>query len=226
MSAAATPKRCHLVLGKVDAPALRVFADVADDVGQLKGDAELMRVVEGRALPETEDSRRHQSDDAGDTMAIALERSEILVAILVEVHRHAVDDRIEVRVRQIIDSDDFLECERDRMLRRAVEDRPDLATPPRQLDARNSRVGSLVDDIVDFAAERVQRGDCTPARRGQQPEAVGRSSSRFARPLCRSRRPDPSGPNGAAPRTTSPSSRAGSGSDDAETRRRAPRRCA
>ena len=44
--------------------------------------------------------------------------------------------------------------------------------PPRELDARDVRLAHLVDDVVDFAAERVQRGDRAPARRRQEQEAV------------------------------------------------------
>ena len=68
------------------------------------------------------------------------------------------------------------------MLRRAGEDRGDLAAPPGELDARDAGIGDLVDDVVDFAAERVQRGDRAPARAAAGTESCSRSSSRSARP--------------------------------------------
>ena len=61
---------------------------------------------------------------------------------------------------------------RHRMLRRAGEDLRDFLPPPRELRARHARIGHFVDDVVDLAAERVQRGDRAPARRRQEQEAV------------------------------------------------------
>ena len=61
---------------------------------------------------------------------------------------------------------------RDRMLRRAVERARDLLPPPRELGARDVRVGHLVDDVVDLAAERVERRDRAAPWRRQEQEAV------------------------------------------------------
>ena len=71
---------------------------------------------------------------------------------------------------------------RHRMLRRAVEGARDLLPPPRELGVRDAGVGDLVDDIVDFAAERIERGDRAPALAGAGRGSCSRSSSRFARP--------------------------------------------
>ena len=62
--------------------------------------------------------------------------------------------------------------ERDRMLRRPVERARDLLPPPRELRARDGGIRHLVDDVVDLAAERVERGDRAAARRRQEQEAV------------------------------------------------------
>src|SRR5437899_1739002 len=83
------------------------------------------------------DLRRTQSDTAGDPMAIALERGEVLVTILVEVHRHAVDDGVEVLARQRITADDFGKRQRDGMLGRSLEDGGDFAAPPGELHPRD-----------------------------------------------------------------------------------------
>ena len=50
--------------------------------------------------------------------------------------------------------------------------RVDLGAPPSELDARDVRIGDLVDGVVDFAAERVQRRDRGAAPRIEQPKAV------------------------------------------------------
>src|SRR5206468_7299823 len=87
----ADAKPPQFILWQVDARALRVLADVADDVGELEGDAEVAGIGARGWVFVAEDLRRQQSDNAGDAMAIALERGEVLVTILVEAHRHAVD---------------------------------------------------------------------------------------------------------------------------------------
>ncbi len=65
-----------------------------------------------------------------------------------------------------------LQGEGHRVLRRAREHGADLAAPPGELRAGEVRIGRLVDDIVDFAAERVERGDRAPPLRRQEHEAV------------------------------------------------------
>ena len=69
--------------------------------------------------------------------------------------------------------DDRLQRLRHRMLRRAVVRgaRPRAATT-RAWRARRRRSVDLVDDVVDLAAERVQRGDRAPPLRRQEQEAV------------------------------------------------------
>ena len=71
---------------------------------------------------------------------------------------------------------------RHRMLRRAVERARDLRAPPRELGARDGRVGHFVDDVVDLAAERVERGDRAPPLAAAGTGSCSRSSSRSARP--------------------------------------------
>ena len=75
------------------------------------------------------------------------------------------------------------------MLRRAGVDGVDFGAPPGELHAGDVGVGHFVDDVVDLAAERVERAD----RRAPRPPAAGgscsRSSSRFARPSARNIRP-------------------------------------
>src|SRR5690606_37808239 len=59
---------------------------------------------------------------------------------------------------------------RDRVLGRTIEQPLDLAAPPAELHARDIRVVDLVDDVVDLAAERVQRGDAVAFARRQELE--------------------------------------------------------
>ena len=48
----------------------------------------------------------------------------------------------------------------------------DFALPPGQLGMRHVRIGDLIDHIVDFAAEGVERGDGGAPLPGQKQESV------------------------------------------------------
>jgi hypothetical protein len=66
----------------------------------------------------------------------------------VEVHRHPVQDLVEARLRDAEVLDRRRERFGDRVLRRAGEERRDLAAPPCERRRRDRRVGALVDDVV------------------------------------------------------------------------------
>src|SRR5215469_12257065 len=89
-----------LILWQIDPPAPRVLTNVADDVGKLEGDAEIARVVACGRVGVAEDLHRKQSDHTGHMMAVTLERREVEVAVLLEIHAHPVDDRLEMLLRQ------------------------------------------------------------------------------------------------------------------------------
>ena len=59
-----------------------------------------MGVLERHAVAIAEDFRGEQADHAGDAVAIQVQRLEIGVADLVEVHLHAVDDFQQLFLRQ------------------------------------------------------------------------------------------------------------------------------
>jgi hypothetical protein len=75
---------------------MRVLADVADDVGQLESQAQLARVLGGLGSGLAEDARRHLADHAGHQVAVPLERLEVQVARLVQVHPAAFDDGLQL----------------------------------------------------------------------------------------------------------------------------------
>jgi hypothetical protein len=66
----------------VDAAAPGVFADVADDVGELEGHAQVVRVFLRLAVLVAEDLGGEQADDAGDPVAVERQALEIEVARL------------------------------------------------------------------------------------------------------------------------------------------------
>jgi hypothetical protein len=85
---------------QVHAVAPRVLADVADDVGELEGETEVLGVLQRRRIAEAEDGGRKLADDAGHQVAIAAQRLEVGVAVVHEVHLHAVDDLVHARAVQ------------------------------------------------------------------------------------------------------------------------------
>ena len=82
--------------GQVNAPAHRVFAHVADDIGQLQRLPELVGVGGGLSLGLTKYLRCYFSDDACNQMAVALQRREVEVAGLRQVHLAAFNHGIEM----------------------------------------------------------------------------------------------------------------------------------
>ena len=61
---------------------------------------------------------------------------------------------------------------RDRMLRLASVQVRHFLPPPGQFGRSDLHIMALVDDIIDFPAEGVERGDGAPLRRGQEEKAV------------------------------------------------------
>src|ERR1022692_6972 len=162
----------HLVLRQIDAAAPRVFADVANDIGELKRDSEIACVSARGIVGITEDLRRHQSHNASDAIAIALEQGEIGIPVEVKVHGHPIDDCEKMLLRQAELLYDRFESLRDGMLWHAAEDRGDLRAPPFELDPSDCRIEGLVDRIVDFAAERIERDNRAPPLGRQEAKAV------------------------------------------------------
>src|SRR5215510_16397700 len=126
----------QLVERQVDAVLARVLADVADDVSELKRGAERLGVLERLRIGVAEDSRSQQPDGARDVVAVALERLEVRVARLLQVHLHAVENLVQAQLRDAIWNDQGQQGASDRMLRRAGVESCDLAPPPRELCRR------------------------------------------------------------------------------------------
>ena len=105
-------------------------------------------------------------------MAITFEGREVGIARAFQIHRHAVDDRLEMLLRKLERRDRGREGERHRVLRSPFERRADLGAPPAKLDPRHPRVADFVDDVIDLAAECIQRRNGAPLIGRQETEAV------------------------------------------------------
>src|SRR5574343_1269468 len=82
----------QLVHRDIDAATPGILADVADDVGELEGHAQIVGVFLRLAVLVAKDFGSKQADHTGDTVAIERQPLEIEIARLLEVHLHAVDD--------------------------------------------------------------------------------------------------------------------------------------
>src|SRR5260221_14787895 len=63
----------EILVGQIDAAHGVIVANIANDVGQLKGQAELFREVQGALVAETENVSASQTDRAGNAIAVFTE---------------------------------------------------------------------------------------------------------------------------------------------------------
>ena len=157
---------------QVDAAAARILADVANDVGELEGEAEIVGVLQGAPVFVAEDLGGEQADHAGHPVAVEVQRLEVGIAGLRQVHFHAVDDLGEQLLRQVEGVRGFGEGLRDGVAGFALVGASQFGAPPGEPDARQLRVGAFVDDVIHLPAEGVERGDGAAARWRQEEEAV------------------------------------------------------
>ncbi len=162
----------QFVLRQVDASAPRIFADIADDVGELERQAEVMGVLERLAVAVAEDFRREQADHAGDPVAIQVQRLEIRVTDLVEVHLHAVDDLQQLLLRQREVFQGGHQRLRHRVAGMAFVQRLHFVAPPAQFGSRQKGIGTFVHHVVDLAAEGVERRNRLAPQRFEKQKAV------------------------------------------------------
>ena len=159
-------------------PAQRVFADVANDVGQLQRQAQLVGVFGGARIGLAEDARGDFAHHAGHQVAVLRKVRKGEVARLLQVHLAALDHFLEL---PLLDAE--LDRQRHqrlhhRMVRLPGEGLRDLAAPPGELSGRHARVAHLVDHVVDLAAEGIEGRDGGAARLGQEQERVIEAAAR------------------------------------------------
>src|SRR5260370_8812974 len=122
-----------------------------------------------------------QPGAARHAMAVALETGPVEVAGLGEVHLHAVHDLIQFFLRDGETLDMRRKSLGYRVLRFAGEKIRNLRAPPGELGRGELRVGGLVDDVIDLAAEGVQRRDRAPALGRQEEKREVEARSALAR---------------------------------------------
>src|SRR6185295_5171061 len=98
----------------------------------------------------------HQPDSSSNAIAVGLERGEIGIPVIAQVHLHAVDDFLKVLLRKIEIPYYWNQRLSDRVLRGSAEGSGDFRAPPGELGARQINFFALVHYIVDLAAKCVK----------------------------------------------------------------------
>src|SRR5581483_12103896 len=94
---------------QVDAAALEIGPDVAQDVGQLQRYSQVQRVLRRRVARAAEDANADQAHGRRDATAVLEEIIERLVAAVDQIHFDAVDDIRERLTRQVERADERLQ---------------------------------------------------------------------------------------------------------------------
>ena len=170
-------KAPQILGGQIDAPVLRVLAQVAQDVRELQRHPQVVgeplgaprgRCRRGRAA---EDRQARPPDRAGHTPAVEHELVETLIGDALDVHAHALDQLAEriggqreahARVGQ---RDDHRIGACGRESSRSSGRAPG---PRRPVGAASARAQRPVADVVDAASERVHRAHRAPLRAGSR----------------------------------------------------------
>src|SRR5262245_79510 len=167
---------------QVDAAAGAVLAHVAQDVGELERDAEVVRIVHGGGMPAAEDLDAQEADGGGDQVAVLLELVEGPVAPAREIHLDAADQVREVPVRQGEASHGVGERDADGVGRRSRVHAIELLPPAREQGSGVARTGvEPVGNVVDETAERVHRVEGGTALRTEQPKGLREAAAAAAR---------------------------------------------
>ena len=157
---------------QINATAPGVLTNVPDDVGHLKCEAKVFCINERFVVPKAEDGRGQLSDHAGNPVAVEFERLEILVAMVREVHLHAVNDFVQaVLINTKLDGC-LLQGLCYWMPGVAGEQVGHLRSPPRELGPSDSNIRHFVGNIVDLATKRIQRGNGPASICWKESEAV------------------------------------------------------
>src|SRR5204863_8413163 len=117
-----------------DPPALQVRAQVAQDVREVEGDPQILRVGSAALLLVAEDAQADQPHDRGDTVAVSPELLERGVALVRQVHLDAGEKLLQVGAREAESLEMRAKGARGGLLRLSLVAGRDLAAP--HLDLR------------------------------------------------------------------------------------------
>src|SRR5882724_1435448 len=143
---------------QIEPSATGVLIEIAEDIGQLQGSTERFSDGMGSIALITEDMDREMADGAGDTRTIEVERRKIGGANCVaRIHFHPVDYGVEIAAAELIAPHRLIQRPRDKVARMSSKEPVDLLAPGGEGCKLVLDRALAVGDVVDLAAERVDR---------------------------------------------------------------------
>src|SRR5215831_4804684 len=163
----------------------RVFAEVAQDIGELQSPPQMVSERNAVLFFHSEDAHRQATDGARDSIAIHVERRVVGRAdILDHVHFHPIDDGVE-----ILAAESKIAHRREQAARAgdglARTERIDIVAPALELLAPFTTGAARIRDIVDLTAKGIDFEHGLALRARQYAHRVVERATR--RPLGRSR---------------------------------------
>ncbi len=166
--------RVEVVQRQVDPAAVEVLTDVADEVRELEGDAQILGRFVRVGRQRLEDGHHLQPDDGGGAVHVLV---EVVVGLVLgdgEVHRHRVQERLEVLDRDVPATHRVHDGIADRVRAAPASHVGEEASPHslRCVCGGDVVASGHIDDLVGVAGEAVQRVHV---------RSLGRGSSSVAR---------------------------------------------
>ena len=163
----------HLVDRQVNAVALDVLPQVAEDVGELHRETEVDRgLLRERLVPVTEYADRDEAHDRRNVIAVVPEFVEARETPWLQVHLHARDDVLEERLRDVVRAGGVRQRREDETVRASGVCVAQVLAQRSEFAALLLRAAVAVGDVVGEAAEGVGGVDGVSARAGQGEESV------------------------------------------------------
>ena len=94
-----------------------------------------------------------------------------------QVHLAALDDGLQVARFDVVDGGMWHQCLEHGVAGLAGEGLRDLALPPGQLGVRYAGVGDFIDDVINFTAKSIKRGDGGASVLGQEQKSVVKAAA-------------------------------------------------
>src|SRR5438876_758831 len=88
--------RSQILLRQINPPSFRVFSQVAEDVGQLKGDAGALRVGQGLLMSEAPNMNATQTDSRRHAVAVLIQIVKRGIGSSRKIHLNAVKDLVQI----------------------------------------------------------------------------------------------------------------------------------
>ena len=148
----------EIFLGQIDAAHLIIFRHVAQDVGQLKRDAQLFRQVRRVRIVKSKHMQARQAHGSGHAVAVFAQPVERRVIADGQIHFRAGNQIVKIARGNVETLDRVRKRGKDRMARNiAGYGRIQRGAPARQAALLVRRAAHRVRNVVDQAHERVER---------------------------------------------------------------------